>query len=157
MGSAKQYKRFTLLIVLGVLALECQRRDSRLLSAYKEVQATILQSSRQRPNIDGATAMNASLVDARYHDELSVDEKLLHSSHLEYLPLQDWELLSAGPERRCEPPDGVPDYCCLGSASEGGEVKYKSEYCINNHTADMVSDCCQSLFNSRSSHSLALI
>ena len=65
-------------------------------------------------------------------------DELHYSPEVEHLPLFDWERASAFPPRICSPPQGIPQYCCLGSASLGGEVTYMDHLCVNNPD-DMVS------------------
>lgn len=43
--------------------------------------------------------------------------------------LESWEIASAMPQRDCKPPDGIPNYCCLGSISSGGAVRYSPQRC----------------------------
>lgn len=70
-------------------------------------------------------------------EALTKDEIQRHGVHLEYLPLQDWEVASGGQMRTCAPPAGIPQYCCLGGSSSGGEVKFIPENC-RNHPDDLV-------------------
>jgi hypothetical protein len=56
--------------------------------------------------------------------------------------LLPWEIQSAMPARLCVPPPGIPNYCCLGSISSGGAVRFNpltcrqnvSEYDISSYT-----------------------
>jgi hypothetical protein len=58
------------------------------------------------------------------------------------LLLLPWEIQSAMPTRLCVPPPGIPNYCCLGSISSGGAVRFNpltcrlnvSEYDISSYT-----------------------
>lgn len=50
--------------------------------------------------------------------------------------LADWEQNSVSKDRSCQPPPGVPRYCCLGSiAMLGGQVQYNPQWCQLNLTA----------------------
>lgn len=64
-------------------------------------------------------------------ETLTDEEQERYMTHLELLPMTDWETKSAGPERVCEPIDGIPEYCCMGSASSGGQNGYDPELCRN--------------------------
>jgi hypothetical protein len=48
---------------------------------------------------------------------------------LHYLPLLPWEEKSLSTKRVCRPPKGTPDYCCIGSLSEGGQVGFARDKC----------------------------
>ena len=55
--------------------------------------------------------------------------QLSQKSYPSYLELLPWEEESMGESRICKPPDGIPQYCCLGSTSTGGHVDYNTEGC----------------------------
>lgn len=69
--------------------------------------------------------------DARWLNPQAGQQSMTYSRHLEYLSLAPWELESAGPNRTCSPPDGIPSYCCLGSSPWGRWERYSSEKCLN--------------------------
>ena len=54
--------------------------------------------------------------------------------------LESWEIASAMPQRDCKPPDGIPNYCCLGSISAGGEVRYNPQRCRWNISSYNISE-----------------
>ena len=52
----------------------------------------------------------------------------------EFLPLSQWEIDSIGlnaSDRRCHPPQGIPDMCCVGSSSTGGGPRWNEQECHN--------------------------
>ena len=46
-----------------------------------------------------------------------------------YLPLLAWEEESLREKRICQPPKGIPEYCCIGSKSAGGHVGFARDEC----------------------------
>ena len=58
----------------------------------------------------------------------SSSERAKEGGNTEQVPLLDWEVESAV-NRTCQPPNGIPKYCCLGSTSKGGGVRFFKEEC----------------------------
>ncbi len=55
------------------------------------------------------------------------------------LPLLPWEI-KAIETRECAPENGIPEYCCPGSFSEGGGLKYKPDICNKTQVYRKVQD-----------------
>jgi hypothetical protein len=56
------------------------------------------------------------------------------------LPFQEWEINALGdPEHRtCHPPnDNIPEFCCLGSSSQGGDSNWNVNLCANSSTVEI--------------------
>ena len=54
--------------------------------------------------------------------------QLLHSTNQDVLDLLDWERDSLDMTALCNPPEGIPKSCCIGSHSSGGGVSHKMRY-----------------------------
>lgn len=58
-----------------------------------------------------------------------------NKDHQPVMKLADWEIESGLPNGVCQPPLGIPTYCCLGSmAYDGGPVKFRGGQCRMNAT-----------------------
>ena len=126
--SSRNSKRGVAFLAVLVLNLGVQYTLTRLHGGEaNERLETLAASMRRSWNASSSISHSIPLVDRR-NNTLKAS-KSFNSAHLAHLPLTSWELESAGSERICNPSDGIPNYCCLGSTAWGGIVQHLQEKC----------------------------
>ena len=105
------------IVVLAVFVLVFHARNDHTSKSLRDLREASMTSFQSNLDAIEATA-----------------DQPYYSDHLEYMPLTDLELESAGSERRCSVTGSMPDYCCVGSTSKGGTVLYDPDSCRSNHS-----------------------